>query len=216
MRRTFLSAFVLLSAFMANIAAIRSVGSSLAEYLNNTYRAAAFPSGINKPGCTFTVVSSGTMQTQEEPSQQAVQVLLYLYRTNIDTHLRNSGRASTPDMRTVPLSVDLHFLFSFWSTSAESEHLALAWTMRQLHITPLLDGTILSTDANWDTDEIVHLIPSELSNEDTMRIWDALRPDYHLSLAYIARVVRIDPDVIDEAGPVIATRLRYAAPAATP
>jgi hypothetical protein len=199
---------------MANIAAIRSVGSSLAEYLNNSYRAAVFPPGINKPGCTFSIVSSGSMQTQDEPSNQAVQVLLYLYRTNIDAHLRNAGRAATPDMRPVPLSVDLHFLFTFWSTSAESEHLALAWTMRQLHLTPLLDGTILSTDAAWNADEIVHLIPSELSNEDTMRIWDALRPDYHLSLAYIARVVRIDPDVIDEAGPVVATRLRYAAPAA--
>ncbi len=201
---------------MANIAAIRSVGSSLAEYLGNAYRAAVFPPGITKPGCTFTVVSSGTMQTQEDPSNQAVQVLLYLYRANIDTHLRNAGRAATPDMRTVPLSIDLHYLFSFWSTSAENEHLALAWTMRQLHTAPLLDGTILSTDANWAADEIVQLIPSELSNEDMMRIWDALRPDYHLSVAYIARVVRIDPDVIDEAGPVVTTRLRYARPAPSP
>lgn len=198
---------------MANIAAIRSVGSSLAEYLNNAYRAAAFPPGVAKPNCTFTTVSSGQLQTQEDPSNQAVQALIFLYRSAIDAHLRNAGRQLTPDMQPVPLSVDLHYLISFWSTSADAEHLALAWTMRQLHTTPLLDATILSADARWEPDEIVHLIPAELSNEDMMRIWDALRPDFRLSVAYIARVVRIDPDEIAETRPVVASRFNYAVPA---
>lgn len=198
---------------MPNIAAIRSVGTSLADYLTHAYRAAVFPTGITKPNCTFAVVSSGELQTREEPSNQAVQVLLYLYRAGIDPHLRNAGLPTAREMRTVPLSVDLHFLISFWSNSADSEHLALAWTMRQLHQAPLLDSTVLSEEARWSTDDVVHLIPSDLSNEDMMRIWDALRPEYHLSITYIARVVRIDPDVIDEAPPVVATRLRYAVPA---
>lgn len=198
---------------MPNLAAIRSVGSSLADYLDNAYRAAAFPTGVTKPNCTFAVVSSGEMQTQEDPSNQSVRVLLYLYRASIDSHLRNSGQPAAREMRTVPLSVNLHFLFSFWSTSADSEHLALAWTMRQLHIAPLLDATVLSGEAGWDTADVVHLIPADLSNEDMMRIWDALRPEYHLSITYIARVVRIDPDEIDEAARVVATRFRYAVPA---
>lgn len=201
---------------MANLAAIRSVGTSLAEYLNNAYRAAAFPAGTTKPACTFSLVSSTGMQVNAEPSTASVQVMIYLYRTSIDPHLRNAGRVASPDMRTTPLSVNLHFLLSFWTTSAENEHLALAWTLRQLHTTPLLDGTILSPDAGWASDEVVQLIPSELSNEDTMRIWDALRPDYHLSVAYIARVVRIDPDAIEETRPVAALRLDHAAPNSTP
>jgi hypothetical protein len=199
---------------MPNIAAIRSVGSSLADYLNNAYRAAIFPAGITRPNCTFTVVSSGQIQTQEDPSNQAVQALIFLYQVSMDAHLRNAGRQATPDMQPVPLSVDLHYLFTFWSTSADSEHLALAWTIRQLHLTPLLDASILSRDADWGADEIVHLIPAELSNEDMMRVWDALRPDYRLSVAYIARVVRIDPDEIAEARPVVASRFNYAVPAA--
>lgn len=201
---------------MANLAAIRSVGTSLADYLTNAYRTAVFPAGTVRPTCTFEVVSSSGMQVDQEPSSASVRVLIYLYRVSVDPHLRNSGRTATPDMRMPPLSVNLHFLFSFWTTSAENEHLALAWTMRQLHTTPLLDGTILSADARWSSDEVVQLIPSELSNEDTMRIWDALRPDYHLSVAYIARVVRIDPDVIEETRPVAAMRLDYAAPNSAP
>jgi hypothetical protein len=199
---------------VANLSAIRSVGSSLAEYLDRAYRSTAFPGNL-RPECEFSVVSSSQIQSHVEPTGSAVQVLLYLYRANIDTHLRNSGRAAAPDMRPVPLSVNLHYLFSFWSLSAASEHLALAWTLRQLHAAPLLDSSVLDPDANWGADEMVQLIPAELSNEDMMRIWDALRPDYHLSVAYIARVVRIDPDAFVEPRPVIATRLNLAVPGAS-
>jgi hypothetical protein len=198
---------------MANLAAIRSVGSSLSSYLNNAYRIAPFPAGVTKPTCTFSVVSSSQIHEEQDPGNLGVQVVILLHRASVDPHLRNAGRVRTPDMDPTPLSIDLHYLFTFWSSSAENEHLALAWTMRQLHLTPLLDSTALSAEAGWSADDIVHLIPSELPNEDLIRIWDSLRPDYRLSLAYTARVVRIDPDVIAEGAPVVATRFRYAVPA---
>jgi hypothetical protein len=47
-----------------------------------------------------------------------------------------------------------------------------------------------------------------------MRIWDALEPDYRLSLSYIARVVRIDPDETIEGREVVATRFNVAVPEA--
>jgi hypothetical protein len=58
---------------------------------------------------------------------------------------------------------------------------------------------------------VIQIIPSELAVEDMMRIWDALTPPYRLSVSYVARLVRIDPDVILEAGPVVATRFGYGA-----
>jgi hypothetical protein len=201
---------------MANLAAIRSVGSSLQSFLNNAYRVAVFPPGVVKPNCTFSVVSSSQIHEEQDPANLGVQVLLLLYRVSIDPHLRNAGRVNTPDMKPAPLSVDLHYLFTFWSSSAENEHLVLAWTMRQLHLAPLLDSTNLSADAAWSAEDIVHLIPAELANEDLIRIWDSLRPDYRLSLAYTARVVRIDPDVTEEAAPVVASRFRYAVPGTSP
>jgi hypothetical protein len=199
---------------MPNIAAIRSVGSSLADYLDHAYRASLFPPGVTRPNCTFSVVSSGQMQTQDDPSNQAVQVLIYLYRVSIDGHLRNAGRPGAPDVQPVALPVNLHYLFTFWSTSADSEHLVLAWTLRQLHLTPLLDASILGREADWGADEFVHIVAADLSNEDMMRVWDALRPDYRLSIAYDARVVRLHPDQVVEAGPVVASRFQQAVPAA--
>jgi hypothetical protein len=199
---------------MANIAAIRSVGTSLAGYLNNAYRATAFPPNVSKPDCTFTLTSIGGVRAENIPaSDTSARVLIFLYRASINQHLRNVGRLTDPGIRPVPLSVDLHYLFSFWARSAENEQLVLAWTMRQLHQVPVLDGSTLSREAAWAADDLIQLIPEEISTEDLMRIWDTLEPEYRLSLSYIARVVRINPDEPSAGRAVVATRFDYATPA---
>lgn len=164
---------------MASVAAIRSVGTSLADFLNRTYQEQkneelnpAF-AGVALPNCVFNIISSGRIQEQDDPSEAAVSVFIFLYRVSIDPHLRNSGRLSSPDMLLPPLSVALHYLFTFWSNSAENECVVLAWTMLQLE------------------------------------------PAYRLSLGYVARVVRIEPEEAAEQSPVIATRFNYAVPADT-
>lgn len=201
---------------MANIAAIRSVGTSLAAYLDRSYRSSVFPANVNKPGCTFNVVSSGRIQDETDPGDGAANVFLFLYHVSVDPHLRNSGRLSTPEMPVPPLSLDLHYLFTFWSNSAEIEHLVLAWTMLELQNTSLLDATILSGEARWSAEDLVQLIPEELSNEEMMRIWDTLRPDYRLSVGYVARVVRIEGETEPDRPRVVASRFDYAVPAEQP
>jgi hypothetical protein len=199
---------------MANIAAIRSVGTSLAAYLNNAYRDTTFPPSVAKPECTFSLTSIGGVRAQDVPSSDtSVRVLIFLYRASMNQHLRNVGRSLDPGMRPVPLSVDLHYLVSFWAKSGENEQLVLAWTMRQLHDVPVLDSSILSREAAWSAEDLIQLIPEEIETEELMRIWDTLEPNYRLSLSYIARVVRIDPDEIREERPVVATRFDYATPA---
>lgn len=201
---------------MANIAAIRSVGSSLVEYLDRSYQAAVFPLSVNKPSCTFEVVSSVSVDDAVDPNNSGTSVRIFLYHVSVDPHLRNSGRLMAPDMVSPPLSVALHYLFTFWSTSAENEHLVLGWTMLHLQGTPLLDTTVLSIDAGWTAEDIVQLVPEELSTPEIMRIWDTLAPKYRLSLGYVARVVRIEPDEIPEQQAVVATRFNYAVPAEAP
>jgi hypothetical protein len=197
---------------MANVAAIRSVGSSLAAYLTNAYRDATFPAGVAKPPCTFTFATIGGVRAADVTvNDTTATVLISLYRATINQHLRN-GRQTESGLRPVPLSVDLRYLFSFWSGSGEIEQIALAWTMRQLHEVPVLDSSILSREAAWAADDVIQLIPEEISDEDLMRIWDALEPDYRLSLSYIARVIRIDPDETVERRHVVATRFDYAVP----
>ena len=198
---------------MANIAAIRSVGTSLAAYLNNAYRDTAFPPNVAKPECTFSLTSIGGVRTADVPSSDtSVRVLIFLYRASMNQHLRNAGRADIAS-RPLPLSVDLHYLVSFWAGSGENEQIVLAWTMRELHQVPVLDRSILTEEAGWADSEVVQLVPQEISNEDLMRIWDTMPADYHLSLSYIARVVRIDPDDVETSENVVATRVNFGVPA---
>ena len=198
---------------MANLAAIRSVGTSLASFLNNAWRDSTFPPGVSKPECTFTLASIGGIRAEDVPaSDTTVRVLIFLYRASINQHLRNAGRQTDPGARPVPLSVDLHYLFSVWAASAENEQLALAWTMRQLHDVPVLDSSILSRDAAWAPDDFIQIIPAEISIEEMMRLWDTLEPKYRLSLSYIARVVRIDGEPQPEHPPVVATRVQLSVP----
>lgn len=203
---------------MANLRAIDSFIQSLARWLKNSYDLARKPASEGGgghaflPDFAFEPVSSSALSREDmldDATVGADRVSIYLFRASIDPHLRTAGRARSPEMDPVPLSLQLHLLFSLWSENPSSDHLVLAWLMRQLHLHPVLDAAALNTDGEWESDEVVHLIPAELSNEDMMRLWDALTPSYRLSVSYIARIVRIDPEDFTEGNPVVATRLRF-------
>ena len=184
---------------MADFHAIHSVGSSVLTYLRNAY-----PNDL--PACEFVLLSSGEL---DEERDLGTALSLYLYRIGVNEHLRNRGPAHGPSDARGPLALDLHFLLTVWAKSATEEQVILGWALRQLHTIPVLDTSSLSADGGWDPGDIIHLIPAEISNEDMMRIWDAVTPSYRLSFPYIARVVRIDPERQEDARPVVATRLAF-------
>jgi hypothetical protein len=113
----------------------------------------------------------------------------------MNEHLRNLPRTNHTFDANAPLAVDLHYLMTVWANNALAEHTILSWAMRELYRHPILDKSSLSSEADWNTADVIQLIPAELSNEDIMRIWDALVQNvYQLSVPYVARVVRIDLD----------------------
>lgn len=187
---------------MANLHAIHSVGSSIVTYLRNAY-----PEPLRtEHACDFRLISSSELAGNEE---FGTMLSLFLYRITINEHLRNRQRTGSFTDTIPPLSVDLHYLVSVWATSPLSEHVILAWTMNRLHQHPILDASSLSPDGGWQPGDFIHIIPAELTNEDIMRIWDALDPAYRLSVSYIARAVRIDPDDTTSLMPVVATQFGW-------
>lgn len=189
---------------MANVFAIHSVGNSIVTYLRNSYPQAL--AGLDMPDCAFELVSSGELAG--EPGD-ATRITLYLYRITINEHSRQIHAATASTARPTPLGLDLHFLMSAWAGNARDEQTMLAWAIRQLHMFPILDASSLSPEAGWGANEVIQVIPAELSTEDVMRIWDALDPAYRLSVSYIARLVRLDPDSQRHARPVVTTRFAY-------
>ena len=188
---------------MANLFSIHSVGDSIIQYLRNAY-----PLDLRDAHpCEFRIISSGELA--EDTDDFNTTLTLYLYRVIVNEHVRNRPPARMSREAKAPLSVDLHFMMSIWADSASAEHTICAWAMRQLHDHPIMDNSSLTEDGGWLPDDVVHIIPAELSNEDMMRIWDAIAPYYRLSISYIARVVRIDPEDTSHGQPVVATRFQY-------
>lgn len=190
---------------MANVFALHSVGSSIMTFLRNTYPPEL--AGRPMPGCAFELTSSGQLAGDIDESTR---LTLYLYRVTVNEHSRLTRRPEAANDTAVPLGLDLHFLLTAWAANPLDELVTLAWAMRQLHQYPVLDASSLSPEAAWAGDEVIQVIPAELSTEDVMRIWDALDPAYRLSVSYVARLVRLDPDAAEEgARPVVARRLAF-------
>lgn len=188
---------------MANIYSVNSVGGSIMQFLRNAY-----PQELREVHpCDFRIVSSGELAESTEEFNTTL--TLYLYRIIINEHVRNNPSAHQSGESNIPLSVDLHFMLSIWADSAAAEHTICAWVMSQLHQHPIMDVSSLTEEGGWSKDDVVHIIPAELSNEDLMRIWDAIAPYYRLSVSYIARVVRIVGDETETGLPVVATRHQY-------
>jgi hypothetical protein len=188
---------------MANFAAIYSVGNSIAQYLQNAYPPALAASFA----CQFKLVSSTDIATEDQtPLDQVVSI--FLHRITLNENFRSVTRLQDAPTKLPAAFLDLHYLLTYWGTSAQAEQTVLGWTIQQLQSSPILDGSILTTDGAWSPTETVQLAMADLSLEDILRIWDALGPKYRLSIAYLARVVRIDRTTAS-GPPVVATRFTW-------
>jgi hypothetical protein len=183
---------------MANVFAVHSVGNSLMTYLKNAYPE---PLRTDVP-FDFKLTSSGELAESPEPRNT---LTLFLFRITQNEYLRNRTTPSDPHGARPPLSVDLHYLLTSWADNALAEQTVLTWAMREIQMHPVFDSSALSPEAGWTSADVVQLIPAELSNDELFRVWDLLQPKFHLSVSYIARVIRIDTSV-DTALPVVATR----------
>ena len=189
---------------MANIQAIHSVGASIATFLRNTYPASVGPQAM--PSWDFALLSSGELAGTIDESTR---ITLYLYRVTVNEHNRQQRPGLMSPQQQAPLGLDLHFLLTAWAGTAQDELLPFAWALRQLYLHPILDASSLSPEAAWSPEEVIQIIPSGLPVGDMVRIWAALAPPYRLPVSYVARLERIDPDRMVEAGPVVATRFGY-------
>lgn len=185
---------------MANVFGVHSVGASIATFLTNAYPAelrSQFPAQV-------LLIASGQL-ADPEPDFDNVLTLL-LYRVTVSEHLRNVRPADRADAAP-SLALDLHYLLTSWAKVPMNEQILLAWAAGMLHQHPIFDASSLTPEAGWQRDEVIHVVPSELSTEDMMRVWDALAPSYRVSLSYTARVIRLDPTPGEPSGRVLAKRL---------
>lgn len=194
---------------MANLFAIHSIGESLISYFRHAYQTLPEALKDQLPKVQgFSLLSSKEMGGGPGAADLPRPGLsLYLYRVTMNEHLRNQPLSGGPSAVLSPLSVDLHYLLTVWADDAKDEHRLLGWAMHLLHTHQTLSASDLNEDGDWSPEELIQLIPAELSNEDLMRVWHALQRPYSLSASYIARVVRIAVPEAPDGKPVVSRRL---------
>lgn len=170
---------------MANVFGVHAVGQALVSLLRQAHPG----SPLADTACEFRILSSGELASPEE---MPTSVALYLYRMSPNAQVRNARPAAAAPARAVPLAVDLHYLLTVWSSSAQIEHALAAWAMQQFAMHPLLDASVLGAEAEWGPGDAVQVAVEDVATEDLMRIWDALEPPYRLSVPYVARMVRLE------------------------
>ncbi len=145
-----------------------------------------------------------------KPVEEGVSIVLYRVAVsgaprNLYPRLDPGGRRRQP-----PLPVDLHFLFTMWGRSAAKQQRLLGWVMRTLEDTPTFNAEQLNhyggPEAIFDETETVTMIFDSLSLQDLTNVWDILKPNAQLSVAYIARMVYLETLVEEPSGELVQTR----------
>src|SRR6202035_4642458 len=111
---------------MANFAAIYSVGNSIAQYLQNAYP----PTLATSFACQFKLVSSTEIATEDQTALDQV-VSIFLHRITINENFRGVTRLQDAPTKQPAAFLDLHYLLTYWGTSAQAEQTILGWTLQQ-------------------------------------------------------------------------------------
>ncbi|BAL26820.1 DUF4255 domain-containing protein [Azoarcus sp. KH32C] len=150
----------------------------------------------------------GSQSLSGAPQPNTDTLGLYLHRISVDPFSRNRHLPPTEGRRAPrpELPVNLHLLLVAWCTHTEQEigYLSTAIQIIGGGLT-LSSADVSLADPAWGHEDVVQVMPEEMSTEDLMRLWDSLPGDYRLSAPYLIKTVRLGPDVEAEEGPPVRT-----------
>jgi Pvc16 N-terminal domain len=187
---------------VATFQAIGSVAQAVARLLAQSWQPAIL-GGIEP---RFAVYQGSDFHNPME-----VGLSVFVYRVDVDTVARTLPPAEPNHRRPLPLQISL--LLTPWAQDVSAEHLLLGWGMRMLADAPILSSGFLNAAAAgvFRPEETVELVPVALSNDEVFQLWQVLPNSLQLSTGYLARVVRVESDIVDRSfGPVRTRELEFA------
>jgi hypothetical protein len=110
------------------------------------------------------------------------------------------------------LPLDLHFMLTPWSSSADTQLSLLGWAMRTLDDSPIIPASYLNYDFAgkevFHPDETVELVFNPLTMQDMASLWENLhQPRILPSVTYFARLVAIESEEEAVEGTLVNTRV---------
>lgn len=197
---------------MAGYTAIAAVGKSLERLITQAFLAR--PPVPSKPTAKALLI-----RTEDLAEGKLTQLLgetgltILLYRVDYNKTMRAAWSARSEDDGRGHLALDLHYLLTPWAENAEHQHFLIGRAMQVLERMPTLAGPLLyepalpagyADEPRHGATDGVQILLEEITTEALMRTFDSLPGDFHLSVPYVARVVRLDtlpepvqPPVID-------------------
>jgi hypothetical protein len=130
----------------------------------------------------------------------ATGVSVFIYQVGVDTVQRTLPPAEPQHRRPLPLRASL--LLTAWAKEASTEHALLGWAMRAVADSPVLSSGFLNaaTPGVFGHDETVELSAIDLSNDEVFQLWQVLPSSLQLSVPYLARVLRVESELIETSG----------------
>jgi Pvc16 N-terminal domain len=199
---------------MAGFTAIAAVGKSLERLLSQAFLDR--PPVPSKP-----TAKAALIRTEDLDKNGLVNIIgdtgltILLYRVDYNKTMRAAWAQRGEDDGRGHLALDLHYLLTPWAGNAEHQHMIIGRAMQVIERVGMLSGPLLyepvlpatptyTDEPRASSVDSVQILLEEITTEALMRTFDSLPGDFHLSVPYVARVVRMDtlpepinPPVID-------------------
>jgi hypothetical protein len=140
-------------------------------------------------------------------------VSLFLYRVAISVSRRNLPPRPDPEGFRLkpPLPLDLSYAICVWGRSVDLQQRLMGFCARALEDTPILPAGLLNQHApepfTFRPDETIEIVSEPLSLQDLHLLWDLVKPNVPLAMAYLVRGVPIESTVAVAEYPPVQTRV---------
>jgi len=193
---------------MSSYKVINAVGETLRELLW---------SAIKNDSTIVSVISTESQIIFEPPFKLLKDTVpdknylsIYLYRIGENENMKNRPLEpkDTNLLKYPPLSLNLFYLISPLTNSAENDHNLLGKTMQIFYDNAHVKGSMLQ-GVLANTTEKLRLILNPISMEDITKLWTSFARPYHLSVSYEVKVIYIDSGRETEAERVRRKQIEY-------
>jgi hypothetical protein len=134
-----------------------------------------------------------TLIEQDKPKASGLSVFLYRVAENGELKNRPPEQVSPSRLRFPPLPLNLFYLITPLTASAENDHRLLSRVMQVLHANSIVKGPLLQ-GALSGSDEELRVTLNPLSLEDANKLWTSFMRPMRLSASYEVKVVYIDSE----------------------
>lgn len=146
--------------------------------------------------------------SEAEPQPNRISIFLYRVLENSEMRNRNPELKNGKALHCPPLFLNLFYLITPLTNSAENNHFLLGKAMRILHDNGIVKGASLA-DVLANTTEELRVILNPISMEDMTKLWSSFMRPYHLSATYEIKVIAIDSERTIETELVLRKRIEY-------